>query len=83
MVICKMVDMNHVDTPYGNLIPTLPCDDDYSNNPTHPQNQQDDEVYHASVDEAIVDKGLYWIVLVLWVVGITDKEVNTQEGVVT
>ena len=82
VVICEMVDMNHVDTPYSDLVPTPPCDDHYSNDPTHPQNQQDDEVYRASMDEAIIEKGLYWIVLVLQVVGIADKEVNTHEGVV-
>lgn len=83
MGICEMVDMNHVDTPYGDLVPTPPCDDHYSDNPTHPQNQQDDKVYRVSTDEAIIEKGLYWIVLVLRVVGIADKEVNAHEGAVT
>ena len=56
------------------IIPTIP--------PTL-RIQQDDKVYRVSTDEVIIEKGLYWIVLVLRVVGIADKEVNAHEGVVT
>ena len=56
------------------IIPTIP--------PTL-RIQQDDKVYRVSTDEAIIEKGLYWIVLVLRVVGIADKEVNTHEGAMT
>ena len=79
----EMVDMkdvgDHQVTLYDATSP--PCDGHSSDNPILPLNQED-EVLHASMHEAMIEKAQCWVVQVLWVVGIAEKEANAHKGVV-